>query len=43
MSRLQIVVLFLALLIPLTACGKSPEDARRELGQLGIQYTPEAF
>jgi ankyrin repeat protein len=36
------VWLFLLLLFP-AACEKSPEDARKELRQLGLQYTPEAF
>jgi ankyrin repeat protein len=36
------VWLFLLLLFP-AACEKNPEDARKELGQLGLQYSPEAF
>jgi hypothetical protein len=36
-------VLLLLLLSISAGCDKTPEAARRELGQLGIQYTPEAF
>lgn len=39
----QMIAWLLALLIPLTGCEKSPEDARRELGQMNVQYTQEAF
>lgn len=36
-------ILLLALSIPFAACGKSPEDARRELAKLGVEYTEKAF
>jgi ankyrin repeat protein len=42
MSRLWVTAFLLVLFIPLTGCQKSPEDARKELSQLGLQYTSEA-
>jgi hypothetical protein len=39
----QFVVSALLSLALLNACGKSPEQARRELGELGIPYTPDGL
>ncbi len=43
MSRILLITYLLTLLIPLSGCQKSPEDARRELRQLGIRWSQEAF
>ena len=43
MSRRLIASIITGLLIILNGCQQSPEDARRELGQLGVQYTPAGF
>lgn len=42
MKRSQNLILML-LLMTLIACGKSPETARKELGQMNIDYTEESF
>lgn len=43
MQHIRIVVLLFLLLIPLSACSKSPEAARKELGQMNIDYTDDSF
>lgn len=45
MRHIKIVTLLLIfpLLISLSACGKSPETARKELAQMNIEYTKEKF
>lgn len=45
MRHIKIVILLLIfpLLISLSACGKSPEKARKELAQMNIEYTKENF
>lgn len=43
MQHIKIVVLLFLLLIPLSACSKSPEAARKELGQMNIDYTDDSF
>lgn len=45
MTRTRIIVFLVALafLFPLTACGKSPEDARVALGQMDIPFTADVF
>lgn len=43
MQHLKIVVLLFLLLISLSACSKSPEAARKELGQMNIDYTDDSF
>jgi hypothetical protein len=35
--------LIASFLILLLACGKSPEDARKELGQMNIEYSEASF
>lgn len=42
-TRRLIILLILALLIPLPAYGKGPEEARRELEKLKIQYSVKEF
>ena len=37
------VFIAISVLLLIVACAKSPEDARKELGRLGIQYSEEAF
>ena len=41
--RIVTLLLILPLLILLSACGKSPEKARIELGQMNIEYTKANF
>ncbi|OGQ35970.1 MAG: hypothetical protein A3G39_08845 [Deltaproteobacteria bacterium RIFCSPLOWO2_12_FULL_43_16] len=41
--RIVTLVFLFPLLISLSACGKSPEQARKELGQMNIAYTKENF
>ncbi len=41
--RIVALFLFLILLISLFACSKSPEAARKELGQMNIDYTDDSF
>ena len=36
-------LLLVGLLVTLGACQKSPEEARHELDQMGIKYSPTAF
>lgn len=43
MQHIRVVVLLFLLLIPLSACSKSPEQARKELGQMNIDYTEDNF
>lgn len=43
MQHIRVVVLLFLLLIPLSACSKSPETARKELGQMNIDYTDDSF
>src|SRR3972149_7805041 len=43
MSYMRILILVLCLLIPLTACGRSPEEARTTLGQMNIRYSADEF
>lgn len=43
MQYLKIAVLLFLLLISLSACSKSPEAARKELGQMNIDYTDDSF
>lgn len=42
-ARIVTVLFILPLLILLSACGKSPEKARKELSQMNIEYTQENF
>ncbi|OGQ61342.1 MAG: hypothetical protein A3G39_08840 [Deltaproteobacteria bacterium RIFCSPLOWO2_12_FULL_43_16] len=41
--RIVTLVFLFPLLISLSACGKSPEKARKELAQMNIKYTEENF
>lgn len=43
MQSLRIMVLPFLLLISLSACSKSPEAARKELGHMNIAYTDDSF
>lgn len=43
MKLSQKLILMVMLLMALIACGKSPEKARKELGQMNIDYTEESF
>lgn len=42
-TRKQYLFLFSFFLLLLLACGQSPEDARRELGQMNIEYSEASF
>lgn len=37
------MLLVMLLMVLITACGKSPEKARKELGQMNIEYTEDSF
>ena len=39
----NIITLLLIIVLSLSACGQSPEDARKELGQLNIPYSESSF
>ncbi|NJO93158.1 MAG: ankyrin repeat domain-containing protein [Hydrococcus sp. RM1_1_31] len=43
MRNRQLAIATLLSLALFSACGQSPEQARRELGELGIPYTPEGL
>lgn len=42
-SKCNIILVVLLLLSAITACSKSPEAARKELGQMNIDYTDDSF
>jgi hypothetical protein len=39
----NIITLLLISVLSLSACGQNPEDARKELGQMNIPYSEDAF
>ena len=44
MSKIRNIILIAILLVAaITACSKSPEAARKELGQMNIDYTDDSF
>lgn len=43
MQHIRVIVLLFLLIISLSACSKSPEAARKELGQMNIDYTQDSF
>jgi len=44
MSKIRNIILIATLLmVAITACSKSPETARKELGQMNIDYTDDSF
>ena len=39
----NIILIAILLVVAITACSKSPETARKELGQMNIDYTDDSF
>ncbi len=39
----NIILIAILLIVAITACSKSPEAARKELGQMNIDYTDDSF
>ncbi len=42
-SKRNVIMVVLLLMVAITACSKSPETARKELGQMNIDYTQDSF
>lgn len=42
-SKRNVLMVVLLLMVAITACSKSPETTRKELGQMNIDYTDDSF